>query len=84
VGCVLCNHSEDNCDVYHLLKDLQTKTEGQTWFEKVCNGDAPAADLLLRKYFVGEAHIMRRAASANAKLEFLFWKSEATIPFEKF
>ena len=27
---------------------------------------------------------MRRAASANAKLDSLFWKSEASFPFEKF
>jgi hypothetical protein len=27
---------------------------------------------------------MRRAASANAKLEALFWKSEAAFPFEKY
>jgi hypothetical protein len=27
---------------------------------------------------------MRRAASANAKLGSLFWKSETSFPFEKF
>jgi hypothetical protein len=34
-------YREDNREVYHLLKDLLTKTEGQTWFEKVRNGDGP-------------------------------------------
>jgi hypothetical protein len=75
---------EDNREVYHLLKDLVTKTDGATWFEKVTDGDGRAAHLLLREHYVGEAHDMRRAASANAKLETLFWKSEAAFPFEKY
>jgi hypothetical protein len=74
----------DNREVYHLFKDLLTKTEGATWFEKVTDGDGRAAHLLLREHYVGEAHDMRRAASAQAKLEGLFWKSEAAFPFEKF
>ena len=73
---------EDNRVVYHLFKDLVTKTDGATWFEKVTDGDGRAAHLLLREHYVGEAHDMRRAASANAKLEALFWKSEAAFPFE--
>ena len=77
-------YCDDNREVYHLLKDLLTKTEGQTWFEKVKDGDGRAAHLLLREHYVGEAHDMRRAASANAKLESLFWKSETSFPFEKF
>jgi hypothetical protein len=77
-------YREDNREVYHLFKDLLTKTEGQTWFEKVRDGDGRAAHLLLREHYVGEAHDMRRAASANAKLDSLFWKSEASFPFEKF
>ena len=77
-------YREDNREVYHLLKDLLTKTEGQTWFEKVRDGDGRAAHLLLREHYVGEAHDMRRAAIANAKLEALFWKSETTFPFEKY
>jgi hypothetical protein len=48
------------------------------------DGDGRAAHLLLREHYVGEAHDMRRAASANAKLEALFWKSEASFPFEKY
>lgn len=75
---------EDNREVYHLFKDLLTKTDGATWFEKVSDGDGRAAHLLLREHYVGEAHDMRRAASANAKLEALFWKSEAAFPFEKY
>ena len=75
---------EDNREVYHLLKDLVTKTDGATWFEKVTDGDGRAAHLLLREHYVGEAHDMHRAASANAKLEALFWKSEAAFPFEKY
>jgi hypothetical protein len=42
-------YQEDNREVYHLLKDLRTKTEGQTWFEKVRNGDGRASHLLLRE-----------------------------------
>jgi hypothetical protein len=72
---------EDNREVYHLFKVLVTKTDGATWFKKVTDGDGRAAHLLLRKHYVGEAHDMRRAASANAKLEALFWKSEAAFPF---
>lgn len=74
----------DNREVYHLFKDLLTKTEGATWFEKVTDGDGRAAHLLLREHYVGEAHDMRRAAMAQAKLETLFWKNEAAFPFEKF
>jgi hypothetical protein len=77
-------YKEDNREVYHLFKDLLTKTERATWFEKVKDGDGRAAHLLLREHNMGEAHDMRRAASANAKLEMLFWKSEASFTFEKF
>lgn len=77
-------YTEDNREVYHLFKDLLTKTDGATWFEKVSDGDGRAAHLLLREHYIGEAHDMRRAASANAKLEALFWKSEAAFPFEKY
>lgn len=75
---------DDNREVYHLFKDLLTKTEGATWFEKVKDGDGRAAHLLLREHYVGEAHDQRRAASALAKLENLFWKIELSFPFEKF
>jgi hypothetical protein len=75
---------DDNRQVYHLFKDLLTKTEGATWFEKVRDGDGRGAHLLLREHYIGEAHDMRRAASATAKLETLFWKSEASFSFEKF
>ena len=68
----------DNREVYHLFKDLLTKTEGATWFEKVSDGDGRAAHLLLREHCVGEAHDMRRAASAQAKLENIFWKSKSS------
>lgn len=77
-------YRDDNREVYHLFKDLLTKTDGATWFEKVPDGDGRAAHLLLREHYVGEAHDMRRAAAANAKLESLFWKSEASFPFEKY
>lgn len=78
-------YKEDNREVYHdLFKDLLTKTDGATWFEKVNDGDGRAAHLLLREHYVGEAHDMRRAAAATAKLEALFWKSEASFPFEKY
>jgi hypothetical protein len=63
-------------------KDLLTKTEGATWFKKVRDGDGRAAHMLLREHYVGKAHDMRRAAAANAKLETLFWKSEALFSFE--
>jgi hypothetical protein len=65
-------YTEDNREVCHLFKDLLTKTEGAAWFEKVRDGDGRAAHLLLREHYVGEAHDMRRAAAANAKLESLF------------
>ena len=77
-------YHDDNREVYHLFKDLLTKTEGQTWFEKVKDGDGRAAHLLLREHYVGEAHDQRRAASAVAKLENLFWKNESSFPFEKY
>ena len=77
-------YMEDNREVYHLFKDLLTKTDGATWFEKVADGDGRSAHLLLREHYIGEAHDMRRAAAATAKLEALFWKSEASFPFEKY
>jgi hypothetical protein len=49
---------DDNREFYHLLKDLLTKMECQTWFEKVKDGDGRAAHLLLREHYVGEAHDM--------------------------
>jgi hypothetical protein len=75
---------DDNWQVYHLFKDLLTKTEGATWFEKVNDGDGCGAHLLLHEHYIGEAHNMRRAASATANLETLFWKNEASFSFEKF
>ena len=75
---------DDNCEVYHLFKDLLTKTEGATWFKKVTGGDGRAAHMLLREHYVGKAHDTRRTAAANAKLETLFWKSEASFSFEKY
>ena len=77
-------YQEDNREVYHLFKDLLTKTDGATRFEKVTDGDGRAAHLLLRDHYVGEAHDMRRAATATAKLEALFWKNESAFPFEKY
>ena len=77
-------YRDDNREAYHLFKDLLTKTDGATWFEKVKDGDGRAAHLLLREHYIGEAHDMGRAAAANAKLEALFWKSEASFPFEKY
>ena len=66
---------DDNREVYRLFKDLLTTAEGLTWFEKVKDGDGRGAHLLIREHYVGEAHDMRRAAAANAKLETLFcWK----------
>ena len=59
-------YREDNREVYHLFKDLLTKTDGATWFGKVKDGDGCAAHLLLRDHYVGEAHDMRRAAAATA------------------
>ena len=78
-------YQDDNREVYHLLKDLVlTKTEGQTWFKKVKDGDGRAAHLLLREHYVGEGHDQRRAASALAKLENLYWRHESSFPFEKY
>jgi hypothetical protein len=54
------------------------------WFEKVKDGDGRAAPFLLREHYVGEAHDQRRAAAALAKLQTLFWKSEASFHFEKY
>ena len=69
------SYREDNSrEVYHLFKDLLTKTNCATWFKKVKDGDGCAAHLLLREHYIGEVHDMRRAAAANAKLEALFGK----------
>jgi hypothetical protein len=43
-------YKEDNREVYHLFKDLLTKTDGATWFEKVNDGDGRAAHLLLLRW----------------------------------
>ncbi len=72
-------YRDDNREVYHLFKDLLTKTDGATWFKEFPDEDKRAAHLLLREHdYGGEAHDMtRRAASANVKQ-----KSEAAFPFE--
>ena len=76
-------YRDDNLEVYHLFKDLLIKTDGAPWFEKVKDGEGHPVHLLLREHYVGEAH-MHRAASTNTKLEaLLFWKNEASIPFDK-
>jgi hypothetical protein len=62
-------YREDIREVYHLFKDFLTKTEEATWFEKVRDGNGRAAHLLLREHYIGEAHDMQSAATANAKLE---------------
>jgi hypothetical protein len=75
---------EDNHEVYHLFKDLLTKTDGATWFDKVSDRDGRATHLLLCEHYIGEAHDIRRmVASINAKIKALFWKSEAAFPIEK-
>jgi hypothetical protein len=58
---------DDNRQLYHLFKDLLTKTEGATWFENVSDGDGRDAYLLLREHYIGEAHDMSRATSATGK-----------------
>ena len=78
-----CHYRDYNREVYHLLKDLFTKTEGAIWFEKVKDGNG-RAHLLLREHYIGKAYDQRRAASALAKLENLFWKSKSSFPFEKY
>jgi hypothetical protein len=60
-------------EVYHLCIDLLTKTKCVTWFRKVKDGNGHAAHLLLREHYIGEGHVMRCAAIANAKLDLLFW-----------
>jgi hypothetical protein len=44
-------YRDDNREVYHLFKDLLTKTEGATWFEKAKDGDGRAAHFLLREHY---------------------------------
>ncbi len=51
---------EYNREVYHLVKDLPTETDGTTWWD--C------------KHYVEKAHDMRRAATTDAKLELYFGK----------
>lgn len=47
---------EDNREVYHLVNDLPSETDGMTWFEKLHNGHGRTAHLLFCKPYVGEAH----------------------------
>ena len=56
---------DDNCNVYHLFKDLLlTKAEIATWFEKVRDDYGRAAHLLLLKaeHRLGEVQDMHCAA----------------------
>jgi hypothetical protein len=77
-------YHDDSRGVYLWFKDLLTKTEGQTWFEKVKNDNGRAAHLLLGEHYAGEAHNQRHATSALAKLEHLDQRNESSFPFEKY
>ena len=77
-------YDADKRQVYRYLKNLLLGTEGWAWFEEAVEGDGREAYLNLLRHYNGPTEVRRRATEAEAKLRTLFYKTEATFPFEKY
>jgi hypothetical protein len=74
---------EDNCTVYRIYKDVMVDTDGWTWFNRATNGNGRQAHQIITTHYRGTAETARRA-KAEAMLERLHYKSEASFSFEKY
>jgi hypothetical protein len=59
-------------------------TDGWTWFNRADNGNGRQAHQIITTHYRGTAETARRAAEAEAMLERLHYKSEASFSFEKY
>jgi hypothetical protein len=75
---------EDNRLVYRIYKDIMVDTDGWTWFNRADNGNGRQAHQIITTHYRGTAETARRAAEAEAMLERLHYKSEASFSFEKY
>jgi hypothetical protein len=75
---------EDNRLVYRIYKDVMVDTDGWTWFNRAGNGNGRQAHQIITTHYSGTAETARRAAEAEAMLERLHYKSEASFTFERY
>jgi hypothetical protein len=57
-------------------------TDGWTWFNQAGNGNGRQAHQIITTHFSGTVETARRAVEAEAMLEWLHYKSEASFPFK--
>jgi hypothetical protein len=75
---------EDNRTVYQIYKDVMVDTDVWMWFNQATNGNGRQAHQIIMTHYRGTAEMARRAAEAEAMLERLHYKSEASFSFEKY
>ena len=73
--------SQDNKKVGDIIRELCLGTEAEAWLNNH-KGGMECMDAL-RLHYDGPDEAERRMTSAKAKLDRLFYKAEATFPFEK-
>ena len=74
--------SQDNKKVGDIIRELCLGTEAEAWLNNH-KGGKECMDAL-RLHYDGPDEAERRMTGAKAKLERLFYKAEATFPFEKY
>jgi hypothetical protein len=77
-------YDEDNWTVYRVYKHAMIATEGWAWFNQTPDGDGRAAHIFLSEHYLGTAETGRRAAEAEAQIQRLHYKNEASFTFEKY
>jgi hypothetical protein len=77
-------YDEDNREVYRIYKDVMIDTDGWTWFSRADEGDGRGAHEIISLHYRGDAETARRAAEAEALLERLHYKNEASFSFERY
>jgi hypothetical protein len=77
-------YDEDNRGVYCIYKDVMIDTDGWTWFSRADEGDGRGAHEIISLHYRGDAETARRATEAEALLERLHYKNEASFPFERY
>jgi hypothetical protein len=75
---------EDNRRVYCIYKDLMIGTDGRTWFNRATVGDGRDAHLLITQHYRGDAETAFCASEAEAALNRLHYRNEASFPFERY
>ena len=75
--------SQDNKKVGDIIHELCLGTEAEAWLNNHKGGKEECMDVL-RLHYDGLDEAEHRMPGAKAKLEWLFYKAEATFPFETF